>query len=278
MHLVEAGEGPLVVMCHGFPEFWWSWHHQVEALAAAGFRAVAVDMPGYGRSDKPDVRYDVDFLSDCLAGIPAALGCEAMVIAGHDWGGIIVWTFARKHPELLAGVIGVNTPDLPRPPIPPVEILRKMNPDQPYYIVQFQEPGVAEWVIYQDVRNWFNVMFRGPITYQHDAITDELLDRYVAEFEAIGALTPPLDYYRNLDRNWELTEGIADEIIEMPALMIMAENDFVLSPALAEGMEARVPNVKKVLIKECGHWTQIEQPEKCSSAIVEFVRELQPWS
>lgn len=278
MHLAEEGDGPLVLLCHGFPEFWYSWHSQLGALAEAGFRAVAPDMPGYGRSDKPDVKYDIEFLSACLAGIPEALGHKQMAIAGHDWGGLIVWSFVRMYPELISAVIGVNTPDLPRTPIPPVELMRQINPHRPYYIVQFQTPGAAEYFIYQNLEAWFRLMFLGPVTYRREVFTDKIIDRYVDEFRPYGALTPPLDYYRNMNRNWELTEQIAKNKVEHPALMVMAANDLVLSPALAEGMEERVPNLRKVLIEECGHWTQFEQPEKLNTAMIEFLTSVDTWS
>ena len=145
-YCLEAGRGPLVLLCHGFPELAYSWRHQIDALADAGFHVVAPDMPGYGRSDKPDVVYDIDFLNGCLGAIIESLGHDRAVLAGHDWGGLIVWQFARRYPERTAGVIGVNTPDLPRPPVPPVELMRQIFVDTPIYIIQFQEPGLAEWV------------------------------------------------------------------------------------------------------------------------------------
>src|SRR2546423_13168494 len=115
LYCLEAGAGPLVLLCHGFPELAYSWRNQIDALAAAGFHVVAPDLPGYGRSDKPDVAYDIEFVNGCLAALVTALGHERAVVAGHDWGGLLVWQFARMYPELTAGVIGVNTPDLPRP-------------------------------------------------------------------------------------------------------------------------------------------------------------------
>jgi pimeloyl-ACP methyl ester carboxylesterase len=277
LYAVEKGEGPLVLLLHGFPEFWWSWHSQIEKIAEAGFKAVAIDLPGYGRSDKPDVRYDISFLSDCIAGIPRHYRQDRMAIAGHDWGGIIVWTFARLHPEMVAAVIGVNTPDIPRPPAPPVQLLRRMNPDQPIYIVQFQTPGAAEFFIEADIETFFRLMFLGPVTRRREVFTDEVISLYCEQFRPYGSLTPPLDYYRNLDRNWELTADIAGHKIEAPSLMIMAQNDPVLTPAMAEGMEDRVPNLTKVLIEDCGHWTQLEQPEKTSTAIIQFLRSLDRW-
>lgn len=274
---VEAGEGPLVLLLHGFPEFWWSWHYQLEKLAEAGFKAVAIDLPGYGRSDKPDTRYDIAFLQECIAGVPRHFGRERMAIAGHDWGGIIVWAFARFHPELVAAVIGINTPDIPRPSAPPLQILRRINPDQPIYIVQFQTPGAAEYFIERDIEAFFRLMFLGPVTRRREAFTDEVIALYCEQFRPYGSLTPPLDYYRNLDRNWEITEAVAQRKVEAPALMIMAQNDPVLTPAMADGMEKRVPNLKKVLIEDCGHWTQLEQPERTAEAMVEFLRSIPPW-
>lgn len=277
LYAVEAGEGPLVLLLHGFPEFWWSWHPQLEKIAEAGFKAVAIDLPGYGRSDKPDTRYDIVFLSECIAGIPRHFRRRQMAIAGHDWGGIIVWTFARFHPESVAAVIGVNTPDFPRPSAPPVQILRRINPHQPSYIVQFQTPGAAEYFIEQDIEAFFRLMFLGPVTWRREVFTDEVIEIYCEQFRPYGSLSPPLDYYRNLDRNWELTQALAGRKITAPALMIMAQNDPVLTPAMAEGMEERVPNLKKVLIEECGHWTQLEQPVKTGQAMVEFLRSIPGW-
>ena len=136
-----------MLLLHGFPELAYSWRHQVAALGAAGFHVVAPDLPGYGRSDKPDVTYDCDWINACMVGVLDALGCERAVVAGHDWGGILVWIMARQYPERIAGVIGVNTPDLPRPLMPPVQLLRQIFVDTPIYIIQFQERGVAEWVL-----------------------------------------------------------------------------------------------------------------------------------
>ena len=277
IHYVEAGHGPLVLLCHGFPEFWYSWRHQLQPLADAGFRAVALDLPGYGRSDKPDVTYDIEFLNRCLAELIEALGHERAVVAGHDWGGLLVWPFARMYPERTAGVIGVNTPDLPRTPIPMVEMMRAASPDEPIYIVQFQDRGPAEFFIHNDVDGFVEQMFRGQVTVNKDAFTDEDLAAYAETFRARGAITPPIEYYRNMDRNWQLTAGIAGRKVEVPCLMIMAEGDPVLSPALAEGMEERVPDLTKVLIRDCGHWTQQERPDETNAAMTDYLRSLQPW-
>ncbi|HEV7886822.1 MAG TPA: alpha/beta hydrolase [Acidimicrobiales bacterium] len=271
---VEAGRGPLVLLLHGFPEFWWSWRHQLPALADAGYRAVAVDLPGYGRSDKPAATYDEHWVNQCLAGLIQALGAERAVVVGHDWGGLLAWPFARRYPELTAGVVGVNTPDLPRLPMPPVQFFRQLSP-RPNYIVQFQERGPAEWFLSGDVPGWMNAMYLGPATHRKEAFPPDVVARYAEQFQAVGSVTPVLEYYRNMDRNWELAADLPEQV-QAPALMVMAADDPVLSPALAEGMEARVPNLRKVLIEDCGHWTQQEQPEQFNAALVGWLSETAP--
>lgn len=273
---VEDGAGPLVLLVHGFPEYWYSWRHQLPALARAGYRAVAVDLPGYGRSDRPDVTYDEPWLNACLAGLVPALGADRAVIAGHDWGGLLVWQFVRRYPDLTAGVIGVNTPDLARTPSPPIQWMRSLFPDRPPYLVQFQDRGPAEYMLDRDVRAFLEAMFRGPATRRQEVFTDEVVDRYVEQFRPTGALTPPLEYYRNMDRNWALAADLPPRI-DAPALMISAEHDPVLTPAMADGMEDRVPNVTKVLIPDCGHWTQQEQPEATNEALLGFLATLEHW-
>jgi pimeloyl-ACP methyl ester carboxylesterase len=279
LYCLEAGGDaptahPLVLLCHGFPELAYSWRNQIDAIAAAGFHVVAPDLPGYGRSDKPDVAYDIEFVNGCLAGLVTALGHERAVLAGHDWGGLLVWQFARMYPELTAGVIGVNTPDLPRPYMPPVELLRQIFVDTPIYIIQFQTPGLAEWVFSwgRGADDFIDMIFLNEMTRNRDAFTPEVLEVYKAAFRPAGALTPPIDYYRNMDRNWHLTAGVADRLIEVPCLMICAENDLVLTPAMSEGMEERVPDLERVLIPDCGHWTQQERPEATTAAMLGYLK------
>jgi pimeloyl-ACP methyl ester carboxylesterase len=263
MFCVEDGEGPLVLLLHGFPEFWYSWRHQIAPLAEAGFHVVAPDLPGYGRSDKPDITYDVMWLTDCIAGLIEGLGHEQAVLAGHDWGGLLVWPFARLHAAKTAGVIGLNVPDLPRTPTPTTQF--------------FQERYKAEEVIEADVDAFADQVFRQSATVKIDVFPDEVVKAYADVFRPKGAITPPLEYYRNMDRNWELMEPYEDVKIEVPCLMICAEGDPVLPPSLADGMDARVPDVDIVTIRDCGHWTQQEQPEQTTGHMLAYLRELQPW-
>jgi pimeloyl-ACP methyl ester carboxylesterase len=280
LYCCEAGplDGPLVLLFHGFPELAYSWRAQVEALGDAGYHVVAPDLPGYGRSDKPDVTYDSEWVNACLVGLVGAFGHERAVVAGHDWGGILVWTMARRYPETIAGVIGVNTPDLPRTPVPPVQLLRQIFADTPIYIIQFQARGVAEWVL-----SWgrgaddFVEMIFGATTFEPGAFTDADLEVYKQAFRPAGALTPPIEYYRNMDRNWELTADLADRKVEVPCLMICAENDPVLTPAMAEGMEERVPDLERVVIERCGHWTQQERPAETTAAMLRYLNRLERW-
>ncbi len=279
---LEAGNpgDPLVLLLHGFPELAYSWRLQVDAIAAHGFHVVAPDLPGYGRSDKPDVDYDVVFLNGVFAALVAATGHQQCVIAGHDWGGILVWHFARQFPEITAGVIGVNTPDLPRTPIPPVEMLRAIFVDTPIYIIQFQQRGLAEWVLSwgRGADDFIEMMFLSEVTRNHDAFPPEVLEVYKAAFRPAGALTPPIEYYRNMDRNWELSTAWSDRVIEVPCLMISAADDPVLSPAMTAGMEDRIPKLVKVVIEDCGHWTQQERPDETNAAIISYLQTLQRWT
>jgi pimeloyl-ACP methyl ester carboxylesterase len=277
---LEAGpvDGPLVLLLHGFPEIAYSWRHQLSALGAAGYRVVAPDLPGYGRSDKPDVTYDCDWIDATLMGVADAYGAERVVIAGHDWGGLLVWIMARQYPERIAGVIGLNTPDLPRTPIPPVQLMFKVL-ETPIYIMQFQERGVAEWVLGTWGRgsdDFIELIF-GFTTANADAFPPAVLDVFKDAFRPAGALTPPIEYYRNMDRNWELTAPIAERKIEVPCLMISAADDPVLTPAMTTGMEERVPNLERVVIENCGHWTQQERPEETTAAMLAYLNKLNRW-
>ncbi|MGH2751318.1 MAG: alpha/beta fold hydrolase [Actinomycetota bacterium] len=277
IYYVEEGEGPLVLLCHGFPELAYSWRNQMAPLADAGFRTVAIDLPGYGRSDKPEVCYDVLWLCACLAAVVEALGSQSAVVAGHDWGGLLAWPLARLHPERVAGVIGINTPDLPRPPVPPTEYLRARGSSKHNYILEFQKRVEPEAFFESDTRTALELFFKGPVTMHTEVFTDEVMQVYVDAFSPKGAMTPPLEYYRNIDRNWELMADHDGAPVEVPCLMISAANDLVLHPGLADGMEERVPRLQKVVIEDCGHWTQQEKPRETTAHMLAYLKSLEPW-
>jgi pimeloyl-ACP methyl ester carboxylesterase len=153
MHVAEAGAGPLVLLCHGFPESWYSWRHQLGALAEAGFHAVAPDMRGYGRSDCPQAidQYTLLHLVGDMVGLVEALGAERAVIAGHDWGAPVAWHAALLRPDLFRGVIGLSVPFRPRGVVRPTTAMPQTD-DAVFYQLYFQAPGVAETEFERDPR------------------------------------------------------------------------------------------------------------------------------
>jgi pimeloyl-ACP methyl ester carboxylesterase len=298
MAIRDEGSGPAVVFCHGFPELAYSWRHQVPALVAAGFRTIAPDQRGYGGTDRPaDVTaYDIHSLTADLVGVLDALGIERAVFVGHDWGGLVVWQMALLHPTRTAGVVGVNTPYFPRAFAPPTTILRQLFGDN-YYVCHFQQPGVADVALARDVRRVFTQLGRRgvPIAETEARLAAlgrmpnlvELVDGseplgaplfdedelgfYTETFERTG-FTGGINWYRNIDRNWETTPELADARIEVPSLMVTAEWDAVLRPEMAEPMRACVSDLEIHMIRACGHWTQQEKPAELNAILVDWLR------
>jgi pimeloyl-ACP methyl ester carboxylesterase len=301
MAVYEAGpkDGFPVVLCHGFPELAYSWRYQLPALAEAGFRVLAPDQRGYGATSRPDeiTAYDMPHLTGDLTGLLDALDIKKAVFVGHDWGGLVVWQMPLYHPSRVAGVIGVNTPFLARPPLDPIMGMRAVFGEN-MYIVFFQKPGVADALLAKDVGKTFRFFMRkGGVTAAeyakrpqsernlelvHALASDEStwpgqllmppaeLQVFVDTFARTG-FTGGINWYRNLTRNWELS-GTMEQKVRVPGLMIMAEDDVVLSPAMAEGMERFVPDLEKVLIRHCGHWTQQEHPEETNNAMIDWLK------
>lgn len=293
----EAGSGPAVVMCHGFPELGYSWRHQVDALARAGFRAVAPDQRGYGGSDRPaDVgAYDLLHLTDDMAALLDALDVEKAVFAGHDWGGFVAWAMPLRHPDRTAGVVGVNTPYMA---FPTTDVLRAMagGQDEKIYILWFQEPGVADPVLDAHPRLLFERLMVGGISPQQamermaregfDAnpfrrlpelepqgeplLSPEELEVYASTFARTG-FTGGINWYRNIDRNKELLPDLGTRPLELPCLMVTAEWDVALSPALAGGMPKVCADLETHMLERCGHWTQQERPEELSGILVDWL-------
>ncbi|MEA2624852.1 MAG: soluble epoxide hydrolase / lipid-phosphate phosphatase [Candidatus Binatota bacterium] len=303
MHFVEAGSGFPVVLCHGFPELWYSWRHQIPALAEAGFRVIVPDQRGYGETDAPDGAdaYTIHHLVADVTGLLDALSIERAVWVGHDWGGVVVWQAALLARDRVAGVAGVNTPFLPRSPVSPLELMRAAARGGFHYILYFQEPGVAERELERDVRRTLRGFYQpadpalvtelrkspsGVLGSSGGGMLDRLPDRphgdflsaedfevFARAFERTG-FGPGLQWYRNFGRNWELTGYLNGAKMSQPALMITAELDFVLRPEMAKGMKAWVPNLRKtVLVRGSGHWTQQEKPAEVNAALLEFLDE-----
>ncbi|HEY7976913.1 MAG TPA: alpha/beta hydrolase [Rhizomicrobium sp.] len=305
MAVYEAGpkDGVPVVFCHGFPELAFSWRYQIKALAEAGFHVLAPDQRGYGLTSRPEKieDYDMKHLTGDLAGMLDAFGIDKAVFAGHDWGGMVVWQMAIYQPERVSGVIGVNTPFLPRPPVDPIMAMRAMYGEN-MYIVFFQKPGVADALLAKDTGKAFRFFMRkgGPTAAEYAKLPQEQrnlelvhalqsdeslwpgelvmpkeeLQFFIDTFEKTG-FTGGINWYRNFTRNW-VESGTMEQRVHVPGLMIMAEDDVVLSPAMAEGMERFVPDLEKVLIKKCGHWTQQEHPEETSAAMIAWLKKRFP--
>jgi pimeloyl-ACP methyl ester carboxylesterase len=295
----EQGSGVPVVMCHGFPELGYAWRHQVPALAAAGFRAIAPDQRGYGFTKGPDAieSYDIQHLTGDLVGLLDHLKIDKAVFMGHDWGGFVAWAMPQLHPTRVAGVIGVNTPFLPRAPMDPIALMRAAYGED-MYIVFFQKPGPADTILAADPGKTLRFFYRKssmtiaefdklPPEQRNLALvtalqSDESLwpgaqlhtpeehAHFVKMFTRTG-FTGGINWYRNFTRNWHIMENVPQRV-ECPALMVMAENDIVLRPALADGMEAFVPDLEKHMIRNCGHWTQSEQPEELNRAMTGWLR------
>ncbi|MFP5299259.1 MAG: alpha/beta fold hydrolase, partial [Actinomycetota bacterium] len=244
---VEEGEGPLVLLLHGLPEQWYSWRHQMQPIADAGFRCVAIDLPGFGRSDKPDVTYDMDFLTATVDGLITSLGHEEAIVAGHDWGGLILWPFVRRYPHRVRGAIGLNTADVPRTPIRFTDFLREMSSGKHQYILDFQERYVIDEQVAENPEAFVRSFLLGPATVQKQVFTDDVVEVYVDAVRPRGAITPMLEYYRNMDRNWELAEAYDHIKVEVPTLMIGADSDLFLPPALMDFMDDRVTDLTKVV-------------------------------
>lgn len=311
MHVAEAGAGPLVMLCHGFPECWYSWRHQLSALAAAGFRAVAPDMRGYGQTDQPQEidQYTIFHLIGDMVGLLDALGEEHAVIAGHDWGAPVAWYAALMRPDRFRGVIGLSVPFLPRAPVRPTTVMPQTEHAM-FYQLYFQSPGVAEAELEQDIRRSIRSMLYAnsgdmPLRLPEEQVgmvprsggiaaltasnlvfpttlpawlSEADVDVFAAEFARSG-FRGGLNYYRNIDRNWELLAPFAGAAVGIPALYVAGDRDLVLA---FRGMDQRVANLvqsvpqlrRTIMLPGCGHWTQQERAADVNAAMIEFLRSL----
>uniref|UniRef100_A0A2K6GW27 Epoxide hydrolase 2 n=1 Tax=Propithecus coquereli TaxID=379532 RepID=A0A2K6GW27_PROCO len=293
LHFVELGSGPAVCLCHGFPESWFSWRYQIPALAQAGYRVLAVDMKGYGESSAPpDIEeYCMEVLCKEMVTFLDKLGLSQAVFIGHDWGGVLVWNMALFYPERVRAVASLNTPFFPADPsVHPLESI-KANPVFDYQLY-FQEPGVAEAELGQNLSRTFKTFFRASdetVLAVHRVremgglfvktpeepslsrmVTEEEVQFYVQQFKKSG-FRGPLNWYRNMERNWRWgCKGLGRKIL-IPALMVTAEKDFVLAPQMSKHMEGWIPHLKRGHIKDCGHWTQMEKPAELNQILIEWL-------
>ena len=298
MHIAEAGEGPLVLLCHGFPESWYSYRHQLDALAAAGYHAVAPDQRGYGQTDAPeDVHaYTLLHLAGDLVGLVEALGGERCIVVGHDWGSPVASTLGLFRPDLVRGVALLSVPYLPRGDSDLLTSLTELlGPNN--YQVFFQEPGVAEAAFEADVRasilggligssgdapevNTLGDIVANPPVPAPDAplpgwLTSEDVDHFTEEFERSG-FRGGLNWYRNSRQNWELMAAWHHAPLLVPSLFVGGDRDLVFHwPGFPELIGAirdiSMPNLTKAVVLEgCGHWTQQERPAEVNELLLEF--------
>jgi len=300
MHIAEAGEGPLVLMLHGFPELWYSWRHQLPALAEAGFHAVAPDVRGYGRTDAPEPieAYTMRELTADAVGVLDALGEREAVVIGHDWGAPMAWNSAVLYPDRFRAVAALSVPYLPRGPLPPTQMFKQIFGGNFFYMLYFQEPGVAEEEFEADVRGAMrkfiyyasgdapenaglgtrpntSKMFEGMTDPDRMPawISDADLDYYLAEFERTG-FRGGLNRYRNMDRDWQELSELAGAPVKQPALFIAGDRDAVIRMAPMDVMKSLVPNLKTVMLPGCGHWTQQERPREVNAELIAFLNSL----
>jgi pimeloyl-ACP methyl ester carboxylesterase len=310
LKIAEQGSGPLVLLCHGFPESWYSWRHQLKALAEAGYRAVAPDMRGYGDSDRPEHidRYTLFHLVGDMVGVLDALGERQAVIAGHDWGAPVAWHAALMRPDRFRAVIGLSVPYRPRGSVQPTTVMPQ-NAEGSFYQLYFQSPGVAEAELEADPKSSLrkilysgsgDVPRRNPgvahagvgmvprsggfLTRMPDPqvlpawLSEADLETYAAQFTRSG-FRGGLNWYRNIDRNWELLAPYAGAAITVPALYMAGDLDLVVAfPRMKEviaDLKRFVPQLRgSVMLPGCGHWTQQERANQVNAGMIEFLRGL----
>ncbi len=300
MAVYEAGSGPPVVLLHGFPELAYSWRHQLPALAAAGYRAVAPDLRGYGLSSKPaDVsayRLEelVADLNGLLDALPDAADGRGALFVAHDWGALLAWQYALLAPDRVRGLVSLGMPFLPRAAHDPVERMReRLGPR--FYIVDFQDSDEADRLFAADPRRFIDSTMRvGVITRErYDRLPPERrvislldqfrrpappgeplldegeLDYYAARFAA-GGFTGPINWYRNWSHNWRVTEGVPQTVTQ-PVLFVGARNDVVVLPRQIEAMRDHVPDLEEHMLEDCGHWIQQEKPAATNRLILDWL-------
>ena len=303
IHIAEAGTGPLALLCHGFPESWYSWRHQIKALSEAGYRVVAPDMRGYGQTDRPEPidQYSLFHLVGDMVGLVNALSDKPAVVIGHDWGAPVAWHCALFRPDRFHAVAGLSVPYRPRGPAAPTSVMPQTDTEI-FYQLYFQTEGVAERELAQDVRKAVRLVLAGRATKDAPAvssmvprhgtwlgsrplppslpnwITEADIDFYTAEFERTG-FRGGLNWYRNVDRNWELLAPWSGAKVTVPALYIAGEQDLVVKfpgmDQLIANLKQFVPKLQKtIMLPGCGHWTQQEKPEEVNSALVAFLKSL----
>ncbi|MFC7428751.1 alpha/beta fold hydrolase [Nocardia tengchongensis] len=303
MRVAEQGRGPLVVLLHGFLNFSYSWRHQLQALAAAGYRAIAPDLRGYGGTDRPSdtAQYTQLHLAGDVVGLIDAYGGEPAVVAGHDWGAMVAWTTALLRPDLVRGVVGMSVPYVPRGPHSLRAMMRERFGER-HYIQYFQQPGLADTELSADIAATFRGVFHSGSgaaqTFWNPVLAPEgrwldahpdpgtlpswlsqaEFDAYVSAFSNTG-FSGGLNYYRAIDASWELMGAWTGAKIAVPAMFVYGDRDSFGNYAsdLIDALPQFVPQLREtVILAGCGHWVQQEQPHEVSGALVRFAQATLP--
>ena len=273
LHWVEQGSGPLVLLLHGFPEFWWGWRRQLPALAGAGFRAVAPDLRGYNLSEKPKGArsYRVSIVVEDVAALVRYLGAERAHLVGHDWGGVVAWHTAMRHPEVVDRLAIINAPH-------PAVFSREMrHPRQflrSWYAFFFQLPRLPEAAIRARGFAALERLFRG--TARPGAFSDADIARYKEALARPGALTAALNYYRAYVSHFFRPGGAKQaprRTVERPTLVIWGEKDQALNLHNLDGLERYVPDLRVERLPEAGHWVMADDPQRVNALLTAFFRE-----
>ena len=301
LRVAEAGppDGPVVILAHGFPELAYSWRHQVPVLAAAGYRVLAPDQRGYGGSSRPPAveSYDIAALTGDLVGLLDAVGAQRGAVIGHDWGAVVAWSTPLLHPGRVAAVAGLSVPPVPRPLTPPTEAFRRIFGTNFFYILYFQQPGVADAEMAGDPERALRRMLGGMRTPQDEATARRMLaagpegfidrlpepqrlpdwlsaaelEHYVAEFTRTG-FTGALNWYRNFERNWQIMATPVASTIDAPALFVGGDDDPVLKFTRTDrAREVVVGPYRSVMLEGAGHWIQQERPEEINAELLDFL-------
>lgn len=269
LHYVEMGEGSLVILLHGFPEFWYSWRHQIPALAAAGFRVIAPDMRGYNRSEKPRGvgSYRMEALTADVAALLRHAGAERATIVGHDWGGAVAWQMPVRYPELVERLVVLNAP---HPNAMARALLRGSQLRRSWYIFAFQIPALPEATFAAFNGALLARLFRkDPV--RRDAFSEADIGRYRRAFHRPGTLTAAINYYRAAVRRNPLEALRGDGRIACPTLLIWGERDRALGVELSEGLERWVPDIRVERLPDASHWVQNDAPERVNALLLEFL-------
>ena len=265
MHYVTQGSGPLVVLLHGFPEFWYSWRYQIPFLAEHGYTVVAPDLRGYNDSDKPRTGYDVATLIRDIEGLVTGLGQEKAIIVGHDWGGVLAWAFAAAYPQMTERLIVMNAPH-PAAMMREFRTLKQLR--KSWYIFFFQLPWLPEYVLLRNNANEVGRMLRGAALQKY-VFPRDVTAKFQQAMSKPGAMTAALNYYRQLFRR---LPGSRRVIISAPTLLIWGEHDIALGIELTTGLEQWVGNLEIKRIPDSGHWVQQEQPDKVNQFMLDFLQ------